>query len=353
MQWPRATVSSLTALAVLAGAVGLGAAQNVIYIKSLGTDLGSSAVWIGLAILSGLLKLRIPATPKWRRDPLLLGAFAAALAFDIFCAFGHGAQTRGTKLETYAAERARGASLASEVSRLETELSAIKVVEAPNRPSSALRAQLESVKASSGCMRDEHRNQCPVILGQIKTDLASAISVEAQVESATNRREIVSHELSKARESLKSFTPPAHPDPQAAWIAATFGTSERFAASWQTVLGMLILELGVVAGAIMLERSQDAPPRRAEPTSPKQPNSPPKRGQGAEHALETLRRVASGQITAVGLTVAGSTITGSQTALALACGCSQPTIGRWLQELDTAGKLRVGKVGRLTTVKVV
>lgn len=342
MQRLATNSGTVTALAIVAGAVGLSAWQNVVYISSLGHTLEDTSVWIGLALLSGAVKLRIPFTANWLRSPVLVCAFGVALAFDIMCAVGHGAMTRGSKLEAYEATRAKHHALQGEVTRLENELARVPVHEQTGRNSDAIRVQLASLKASTGCVRDETRGNCPIVLASVKTELANAEAAERRADDDGQRRAVLDAELSAARAALKGHEVPAHPDPQAAFLASTLGIPERFAASWQTVLGVLILELAVIAGAIMADKARTSStspaPAPPAPKAPK-PRAAPK-GAGPDAALATLHDVAKGASCA-GLTVQGRTISGTQRAYALAFGCSPPTATRWLKALDARGVLQM------------
>lgn len=338
----------VTALAILAGAVALGAIQNIVFIRSLGTDWETQAVWIGLAVLSAGLKIRAPLTPGWHKSPALLAAFGVALAFDVLCAIGHGAQTRGAKLDAHAAVISKRAEAAATVQRLERELASLVPAAEARRPIAAVAVALDTLKTSSGCMRDESWRQCPVILAPLKTELAEAHAAERRAAEYKAARGRLSGQLDTAREALAAAPAPTHPDPQAKWLAETFGIAERAASSWQTVLGMLILELGVVAGAIMANQAKQPAPKPVAP--PSQPKPVRKQGAGAEQALETMRRIVAGQLVAAGVSVSGRTLEGSQTALALACGCSQPSVAKWLAELQSAGQVAITKAGRTTRV---
>lgn len=354
----------LTAAAVLIGAVVLGAAQNIVFVRSLGTDFETTTVWVGLAVLAAVLKVRIPFTEGWRCKRVLVLTFVAAMAFDLLCAYGHGALSRGSKLKDFAAAKQARAETVATIDRLERELSAVPAARGPARPASVVKVALDAAKVENGCQRDETRNLCPIKLAPLKAELAAAESAEGKAAEAGKTRARLERELSAARDKLEREPLPAHPDPQAQWIAETFGIPEHIAASLQTFLGMAILELGVIAGALMAETRAPAPNSPATPDKPQpKQRTPPApvaggtainkpAGAGIASALETLKRIAAGQLAAAGVTVEGGQLVASQTALALACGCSQPTMGRWLQELEAAGSIRAQRHGRVTRVEI-
>lgn len=357
-QW---TLSRYTALAVLAGAVALGAAQNVVFTSSLGNSDETRAVWIGFAILAALIKLRVPLTDGWSSNKVLVATFCAALAFDVLCAFGHGAITRGAELERYQRATIERGELRLRVERLERELDALPAPSAPKESVAALTARYQGAVASSRCTGRESQAWCIKRLAPYIEAIEQARLVAATYGDADKTRDAKEREIRLVRAELDSHKLPAHPDPQAQAIvralAGVWDISDSFAASLQTAVGMVLIELAVIAGAIMLHAParQPAPPAPAShsPSTPRGgPGKPARPARTPDSILQAIRALASGQTTAPGVTGHGDSLSCSQTALGLALGVSQPTAARYLRELEATGLVEVERDKSRTTVTV-
>lgn len=339
----------------IVGAVAAGAVQNVKFAQSLsGEDGATNWPFMAGVALAAAGKVGIPIFERWYRNVWLAVMFAACVAFDLLCAYGYGALTRGSRLEEYESATRLHYSRGLEVARIERELAALPVLEGPARSEAAEANAMHAAAARMSCLDRAGKiaatRDCTVALASLSGAVVAARDLELKAAERRAQREKLAGDLDAARKALElAPLPTKSPDPQAAQLAKALGISERSASMIQTYFLAAIIEASLFGGAAALELSgRDKTPPPPGPGSPKRtppapqgPTPGPKSKASGAAILALLRGIRDGKIPARGLTVAGGAIEGPLEAWAAALGiASKSTARRRLSELAAIGDIK-------------
>lgn len=330
---------------ILAGAVGVGFAQNVEFAQTI------SWAWAAVAVLASAVKLATPFVPGWYRSAILATLFGASVLFDGLCAYGHMTITRGSRLEVYESAKAAHYAAQREVDALAGRLDVLAAPAPPKRPSAAVQAAISGQMQRDRCKAEA---ECMAYLAPLVGEREAAKVAEAAIADFETKRAALAAELMAARaRAAASPLPDKSPDPQAAQLAAIFKIPETQAAGWQTVLGWLLLELCIAGAAAVLARPAEiahAPPRSAPSAGP-QPAARKRRT--SPTAIGALRALADGSATAPGVTrEPDGWLRASQRAWGAALGLNGSGANRTLRALASAGEIELDATPSGTRVRV-